>query len=160
MSLLCATGIGLDNIKSMSGTRRGRPSCAVGPHALLCDAYRCSTKWVKAPSASCIHQPSPSALAASRSAFTRQCSMAAWIGLMGLAYSAACPESGLWGAERQKHQPCCWRVTAAYGRCWVDGQSRSGMTSNVKQDRFFSQPISSNVISARCPRIDRSRNWA
>ena len=115
MSLLWATGLGVENIQSRCG-----PCCrlsgAGGVPALPCNAYRCSTKWVRAPSASCIHQPSPSALAASRSAFSRQCSRAAWIALMGLAYSAACRESGVWGADRQKHQVCCWRVTAAYGR--------------------------------------------
>ena len=37
MGLLCATGIGLDNIKSMSGTRWGRLPGAAG----CCGALRC-----------------------------------------------------------------------------------------------------------------------
>ena len=157
MSLLWATGLGVENIQSRCGPCRRLPG-AGGVPALPCSAYRCSTKWVRAPSASCIHQPSPSALAASRSAFSRQCSRAAWIALMGLAYSAACRESGVWGADRQKHQVCCWRVTAAYGRMLGRRPEPSGITSNVNEDRFFSQPISSNVISARCPQPWRSNN--
>jgi len=85
ISLLCTAGTGLDNIQSRCGPCWDRLPAAAGTPALPCDAYRSSTNRVRAPSASCIHQPSPSALAASRSAFSRQCSIAAWIGRMGLA---------------------------------------------------------------------------
>src|SRR4051812_41686943 len=52
LGLLCATGIGLDNIQSRCGPRWGSLPSATGAPAVSCGAYRSSTKRVRAPSAS------------------------------------------------------------------------------------------------------------